>query len=93
MPDINIAHLAKLAQLSLSEQETADVQADLTRIIEMVDLMQSVDTTSVEPLANPLDAELRLRADEVTEIADRDAFQATAPSVEDGLYLVPRVIE
>lgn len=93
MPDIDILHLAKLAQLSLSKQEMSDVHADLTRIIGMVDLMQSVDTEAVEPLANPLDGELRLRPDEVTECADRDALQAGAPSVQDGLYLVPKVIE
>jgi aspartyl-tRNA(Asn)/glutamyl-tRNA(Gln) amidotransferase subunit C len=59
----------------------------------MVDALQSVDTRNVEPMANPLDAVQYLRPDEVTEANCRDIFQAIAPAVEDGLYLVPRVIE
>ncbi len=55
--------------------------------------MQAVDTTGIEPLAHPLETTQRLRADEVTERNQRDAYQAIAPAVENGLYLVPRVIE
>ena len=55
--------------------------------------MQAVDTSGVEPLANPLDARQRLRQDRVTEGDRRGEFQALAPAVEDGLYLVPRVVE
>jgi aspartyl-tRNA(Asn)/glutamyl-tRNA(Gln) amidotransferase subunit C len=55
--------------------------------------MQAVDTTDIEPMANPLDAVQRLRVDLVTERNQREAFQAIAPQVEQGLYLVPKVIE
>jgi aspartyl-tRNA(Asn)/glutamyl-tRNA(Gln) amidotransferase subunit C len=59
----------------------------------MVDQLQAADTRDVEPMANPLDAVQRLRADEVTEENRREAYQAIAPAVENGLYLVPRVVE
>ena len=59
----------------------------------MVDQLQAVDTRDVEPMANPLDAVQRLRPDIVTEENQREAFQAIAPAVENGLYLVPRVVE
>ena len=65
----------------------------MTAILDMVDQLQAADTGDVQPMANPLDATQRLRADEVTESNRREDFQAIAPAVEDGLYLVPRVIE
>ena len=93
MPEIDINHLAKLAALELSDSEAKAARNDLSRIIEMIDLMQQVDTDDIEPLASPLDGELRLRPDAITEPERRDDYQATAPSVADGLYLVPKVIE
>lgn len=93
MTTIDLQHLCKLAQLALSDSEQDAVHADLARIIEMVDRMQSVGTEDVAPLAHPLDSVSRLRADEVTETVDRAKLQASAPAVEDGLYLVPRVVE
>lgn len=93
MAAIDIAHLCRLAQLALDATETRIVEADLERIIGMVDQMQSVDTKGVAPLAHPLEGAQRLRADEITESVDRDRYQAIAPAVEDGLYLVPRVVE
>ena len=93
MADIDIQHLSRLAQLALGDDEERAVRGDLERIIAMVDQMQAVDTEGVEPLAHPLDAVARLRPDEVTEQVDRERFQALAPAVQDGLYLVPRVVE
>ncbi|HEX7034385.1 MAG TPA: Asp-tRNA(Asn)/Glu-tRNA(Gln) amidotransferase subunit GatC [Pseudomonadales bacterium] len=93
MADIDIQHLSRLAQLALADDEERAVRGDLERIIAMVDQMQAVDTEGVEPLAHPLDAVARLRPDEVTERVDREHFQALAPAVQDGLYLVPRVVE
>ena len=93
MPDIDINHLARLAQLALDPEQREQVQQDLVRIIAMVDQMQAIDTNGVEPLAHPLDAVQRLRTDAVTEIVDRDAYQAGAPATADGFYLVPRVVE
>jgi len=91
--DIDIQHLSDLCQLELSSAEREAVAEDLIRIIRMVDQMQAVATDGVEPLAHPLDARQRLRADEVTETVDRELFQAGAPAVDAGLYLVPRVVE
>jgi len=93
MSAIDIAHLCRLAQLALDDDETRVVQQDLDRIIRMVDQMQAVDTAGVQPLAHPVEGIQRLRPDEITEVVDRERYQAVAPAVEDGLYLVPRVVE
>jgi aspartyl-tRNA(Asn)/glutamyl-tRNA(Gln) amidotransferase subunit C len=93
MSDIDLAHLARLAQLALSEEEQHAAHADLKRIIDMIDQMQAMDTTDVPPLAHPLETTQRLRPDVVTETVDRDKFQRNAPATEDGMYLVPRVVE
>ena len=86
----SIAHLARLH----IEADSVDAYVDdLSSILELVDQMNQVDSSNVEPLSNPLDAEQRLRADEVIEIDQRDKFQSIAPDVADGLYRVPRVIE
>ena len=88
-----IEKIAHLARIRLSEEEIDHVTQRITEILQMVDRLQAVDTLDVEPMANPLDAIQRLRPDEVTQGNRRDAFQAIAPVVESGLYLVPRVIE
>ena len=90
---IDIDHLARLAALSLNRRERLEALADLQRIVAMVDRMQSVDTGDVAPLAHPLDAAQRLRGDVATETVDRAHYQAGAPAVRDGLYVVPRVVE
>lgn len=89
----DIDKLCVLARLALDDEERRHAHDDLTRIITMIDSLAAVSTESIEPLAHPLDATQRLRADEVTERINRDAFQRIAPAVQDGLYLVPRVIE
>ena len=89
----DVQRAAHLARLGLTDDEAARYVDDLGRILEMVDVLQSLDTTGVAPLSHPLDATQRLRADEVTESNQRDQFQRCAPAVEDGLYLVPRVVE
>ena len=85
-----IAHLARLA---LEPAQAADLAQDLSRILDLVDQMNAVDTTGVEPMAHPLEMSQRLRPDKVTEADRREDFQAVAPETEAGLYLVPRVIE
>ncbi|MCY4563496.1 MAG: Asp-tRNA(Asn)/Glu-tRNA(Gln) amidotransferase subunit GatC [Gammaproteobacteria bacterium] len=90
---IDIDHLARLAALRLNDSERPEVRADLQRIVAMVDRMQSVDTEGVAPLAHPLDASQRLRPDALTETVDRAHYQAGAPAVRDGMYIVPRVVE
>jgi aspartyl-tRNA(Asn)/glutamyl-tRNA(Gln) amidotransferase subunit C len=88
-----IEKIAELARIRIAGDQIAEVTGRITEILAMVDQLQAVDTASVEPMANPLDATQRLRADEVTEDNRRDEFQAIAPAVENGLYLVPKVIE
>ena len=85
-----IAHLARLA---LDEDQSAGLAAELSRILDLVDQMSTADTEGVLPMAHPLDMSQRLRADEVTETNERDRYQANAPEISDGLYVVPRVVE
>jgi aspartyl-tRNA(Asn)/glutamyl-tRNA(Gln) amidotransferase subunit C len=89
----DIDKLCVLARLALDPDERRQARDDLERIVGMIDSLARVTTTDVEPLAHPLDATQRLRSDEVTERVDRELFQQIAPSVRDGLYLVPRVVE
>jgi len=88
-----IDKIATLARLRVSPVEAGEVAARIGEILAMIDRMRSVDTTGVEPLAHPLDAVQRLRADEITETDRRDELLALAPSSRDGLFLVPKVIE
>ena len=88
-----VEKIAHLARLGLNEAEIPQTTATLNNILGLIDAMQAVDTEGVEPLAHPLEATQRLRADQVTEQNRRDAYQAVAPAVENGLYLVPKVIE
>ncbi|MFQ3229936.1 Asp-tRNA(Asn)/Glu-tRNA(Gln) amidotransferase subunit GatC [Reinekea sp.] len=88
-----VESVAILARLKVNEHELPDYVNSLSSILDLVDTMQAVDTSNVEPLANPLDASQRLRADVVTESNQRDALQANAPKAEQGLFLVPKVIE
>lgn len=88
-----VEKIAHLARLDLNENDLPRTTETLNNILGLIDRMQAVDTNGVEPLAHPLETTQRLRHDEVTETSQRDAYQAIAPAVEDGLYLVPRVIE
>ncbi len=94
----DIARLSKLAQLDLSDQQAADALAKLNDIFALVEQMKAIDTTGVAPLSHPVaawrdDLAMRLREDAVTEPNRRDDYQQPAPMVQDGLYLVPKVIE
>lgn len=88
-----IEHIASLARLSLDPAETEAYQADLGQILDLVNQLNAATTGTVEPLAHPLDLAARLRPDEVSESDQRDLFQARAPAVQDGYYLVPKVID
>ncbi len=91
------SRIAHLARLDLPAAEAPDMLAKLNGFFSIVEQMSAVDTTGVEPLYTPLSAiqavTLRLRDDVVTETNDREANQRNAPLVEDGLFLVPKVIE
>ena len=88
-----VQHIATLARLEIADRELAEVAEKLSRIVEFVDQLQAAPTDDVEPMAHPLNQTQRLRADQVTERDERDAIQVNAPAVQDGLYLVPKVIE
>jgi aspartyl-tRNA(Asn)/glutamyl-tRNA(Gln) amidotransferase subunit C len=89
----NIEKLGELARLRIEPDEVDDLVAKLTSILAFVDQLQAADTSAVEPMAHPLDQTQRLRPDSVTESDQHTLYQQNAPSVERGLYLVPKVIE
>ena len=93
----DVSRIAHLARLELQDGERAAMLAQLNGFFSIVEQMSAVDTRSVEPLYTPLaavhQAPLRLRDDVVTESDQREANQRSAPAVEDGLFLVPKVIE
>ena len=89
----DIENIAKLARIAIADETVPEVAGSINDILAMVDTLQAVDTSAVEPMANPLEASQQLRADDVTEVNRREHFQAIAPLTEEGLYLVPRVIE
>jgi aspartyl-tRNA(Asn)/glutamyl-tRNA(Gln) amidotransferase subunit C len=94
----DVKRIAHLAQLDMDDAHAETVLGELNGIFALAEQMQAVDTTGVAPLSQPLAAvlgklPLRLREDTVTETNQREAYQAPAPKTEDGLYLVPKVIE
>lgn len=88
-----VEKIAHLARLHVSDIEAEEVARGVSDILALIDKMQSVDTDNVEPLAHPFDAAQKLRADVVTESDRRDELQQLAPQSQDGLFLVPKVIE
>ncbi|MSP95987.1 MAG: Asp-tRNA(Asn)/Glu-tRNA(Gln) amidotransferase subunit GatC [Betaproteobacteria bacterium] len=92
-----IRRIARLARIAISDTEAAATSAQLNGVLHLIEEMRSVDTTGIEPMSHALEAQLsivqRLREDQVTENDRHAEFQAVAPAVEAGLYLVPKVIE
>jgi aspartyl-tRNA(Asn)/glutamyl-tRNA(Gln) amidotransferase subunit C len=88
-----VQRIAHLARIEVSESEAHSTQGHLNGIFQLIEQMQAVDTTGVEPMAHAQDLSQRLREDVVSESDHRAAYQAVAPDVEAGLYLVPKVIE
>ena len=97
LSDDQIRRLARLARIAIEPAETAEFGRRLNRVLALVEQLRAVDTTGIEPMSHALDAYLpggqRLRPDEVSETDRRQEYQAVAPAVEGGLYLVPKVIE
>ncbi len=93
----DVGRIAHLARLELQPEEQSAMLSQLNAVFSIVEQMSAVDTRGVEPLYTPLsavmDVELRLRDDVVTEVDQRELNQRSAPAVEDGLFLVPRVVE
>lgn len=94
----DVKRIANLARLEISETETIHTLEKLNGIFSIVEQLKAVDTTGITPLSHPIAAllpelALRLREDVVTESNHRDEYQKVAPATQDGLYLVPKVIE
>lgn len=89
----DVEKIAHLARLAIAEEERDSYAADLSRILDLVAQMEAVDTDAVSPMAHPLRMTQRLRPDVPSEPDQRALFQGIAPVTEDGLYLVPKVIE
>lgn len=89
----DVSKVAHLSRLAIDGEDLERFANDLSGILDMVARLQGADTDGVEPMAHPRDLTQRLRQDVVTEGDQRAAFQTQAPAAEDGLYLVPRVIE
>lgn len=89
----DVKRVATLARIAVNDEEAAIYQQHLNGIFGLIAEMQAVDTTGVEPMSHAQDLSQRLRDDIVTECNQRDKFQALAPQVAGGLYLVPQVIE
>jgi aspartyl-tRNA(Asn)/glutamyl-tRNA(Gln) amidotransferase subunit C len=93
LEDEEIEKIAHLARLGIDAQDIPGYAQNLSDILGLVEQMNSVDTSQIEPMSHPVELVQRLRADAVTESDEREVFQKIAPSVEKGLYLVPQVIE
>jgi aspartyl-tRNA(Asn)/glutamyl-tRNA(Gln) amidotransferase subunit C len=88
-----VKRIAHLARIEISEAEAVQTQGQLNDIFGLIESMRAVDTEGIEPMSHAQDLMLRLREDAVTESDQHPLFQSVAPQVEDGLYLVPKVIE
>jgi aspartyl-tRNA(Asn)/glutamyl-tRNA(Gln) amidotransferase subunit C len=88
-----IEKLATLSRIAIGEDTITEVSQRLSSVLELVDQLQAGNTDGVEAMSHPMKATQRLREDEVSEINQREAFQAIAPDTEEGLFLVPKVIE
>jgi aspartyl-tRNA(Asn)/glutamyl-tRNA(Gln) amidotransferase subunit C len=89
----DVQRIAKLAHLQLNPEEASSTLEELNQVFELIEALKAVDTSGVVPMTHATDLVLRLRDDTVTEPDRREDYQAIAPLVERGLYLVPKVIE
>lgn len=89
----DVARIAHLARIEITEDEGQRTLAQLNDIFAMIEQMRAVDTDGIEPMSHPLGGAQRLRPDAVTEADDRAANMRNAPEQQDGLFLVPKVIE
>jgi aspartyl-tRNA(Asn)/glutamyl-tRNA(Gln) amidotransferase subunit C len=89
----DVYRIAHLARIEIEPAEAAEVHAKLTMIFGVLDALAAIDTEGVEPMAHAQDVALPLRDDVATETDHRSEYQSVAPAVQDGLYLVPRVVE
>ncbi len=88
-----VTAIAKLARLSLNDTQSVEYAQSLNKILGLMDTLKTINTEGVEPLKSPFDSPQPLREDVVSESNHREEYQAVAPATQDGLYLVPKVIE
>lgn len=88
-----ITSIANLARLSLNDTQSNAYAQSLNKILDMMDTLKEINTDGVEPLRSPFNSPQPLRQDTISESNHREEYQEVAPSIQDGLYLVPRVIE
>ncbi len=89
----DIKRIAHLARIEVSDSEAQETLNKLSGILGLIEQMQAVDTTGIAPMSHSQDVTQRLRDDVVTQSNQRELFQSIAPATQDGLYLVPKVIE
>lgn len=89
----DIQKLSQLARINLSEDNVDATTDRINSVLNMIDALQQIDTTNISPMSHPLDAVQRLREDIVTEANEHEQMLSNAPDKQDGLFLVPRVIE
>jgi aspartyl-tRNA(Asn)/glutamyl-tRNA(Gln) amidotransferase subunit C len=89
----DVHRIAHLARIEIDDAAAREVHRKLEAIFAMINELQAIDTTGIEPMAHAMDVKLPLREDVVTAVDEHALFQREAPAVEDGLYLVPRVVE
>lgn len=89
----DIAKLAKLARIEINDAAAQEAAKSISDVLALVDQLQAINTDGVLPMAHPLDAVQKLRPDVINETNQRELFQSIAPATQDGLYLVPKVIE
>ena len=90
---LDVKRIAHLSRIAVTESEAEAALQKLTGIMDLISEMQAVDTSGIVPMSHSQDVTQRLREDTVTETNQRELFQKNAPAVENGLYLVPKVIE
>ena len=90
---LDVKRIAQLARIEVTDAQAEQVLGQLQGVFALIEELQSVDTRGIEPMSHAQDVTLRLREDQVTETDNRERFQAIAPRVDAGLYLVPKVIE
>lgn len=88
-----VRKIAALAKLDITDTEIDQYQQDLSNILDLVAQMQECNTDNIDVMTHPMDATMRLRDDIITEKDQRDSLQSVAPAIENGLYLVPKVID
>lgn len=88
-----VSKIAHLARLGVDEDKLEEYATEINSVLGLIEQMSAIDTTDIEPLAHPLHATQRLRADAVTEDNQRELLQQGAPDVKSGLFVVPKVIE